>query len=96
MYRRIVGTFVVFILNKIDVYIASGQAIESVFTRGNDFPQQPRGLYKGVEILDPTVDSVNGANRQHHRKVTATPFSERKSGLVWKEPLCHAHGMMGE
>ena len=94
MHERIGRAFVVFILNKVDVYIAIGQAIKSVFTRGNDSPQQPRELYKGVGILGPTVESVNGANRQRHRKVTATPFNERNSGLVCKESLCHAQGMM--
>ena len=96
MYERIGRAFVVFSFNKVDVYIAIGQAFKSVFTRGNDSPQQPRELYKGVEILGPTVDSVNGANRQRRRKVTATPFNERNSGLVWKESLCQAQVMIKE
>ena len=51
MLERIRRAFVVFIFNKVDVYIANGQAVEFIFTRGNDSPQQPRELYKGVEIL---------------------------------------------
>ncbi len=87
------GVFVVVSLNKVTVYIANGQAVESIFTLRNDFPK-PKELYKGVEILSPNVDSVNGANRQRHRKITATSFNERNSGLVWQKSLRQVQRMI--
>ena len=89
------GVFAVVSLNKVTVYIANGQAVESIFTVRNDFPK-PKELYKGVEILSPNVDSVNGANRQRHRKITATPSNERNSGLVRMKSLRQVQRMIKE
>ena len=92
MHEVIGRVFVVVTLNKVDVYIADGQA---VFSRKDDFPK-PRELYNGDEILDPNVDSVKGANRQRHRKSTATSFNESNSDLVWKKSLRQVQRMIKE
>lgn len=73
--------------------IADPDSIEDVQARWKDFVKPPR-MYVPLEIFGPNVDTVNGADWQRHRRLTAPPFNERNSDLVWRESLNQAKSMI--
>lgn len=53
-----------------------------------------KAMYGPLEIFGPNVDTVNGEEWARHRRITAPPFNERNSGMVWKESLRQAGDML--
>jgi cytochrome P450 len=68
-------------------------ATEDVLRRTNAFVK-PSIIYENIEYFGPNVDTVNGEAWQRHRRLTTPPFNERNSGLVWRESLKQAEGMI--
>jgi cytochrome P450 len=50
--------------------------------------------FRIIDTLLISFDQVEGTDWQRHRKVTAPPFSDRKSGFVWNESLRQAQQML--
>ncbi|KAI9879026.1 MAG: hypothetical protein M1830_009825 [Pleopsidium flavum] len=75
-----------------ELYISDADAISEVLSRRRDFPK-PTAMYKMLEIFGKNVDTVEGHEWQRHRRITAPPFNERNSKLVWLESLRQAIDM---
>ena len=74
--------------------ISDTDASEDILSRVRKDFIKPKAMYGPLEIFGPNVDSVNGEDWARHRRITAPPFNERNSGLVWKESLRQASGML--
>ena len=75
------------------VVIDDAACCEDILTRRKDFIKSEL-MYKVLEIFGPSVDTVNGEDWQRHRRLTAPPFNEKNSNIVWKETLNQADGMV--
>jgi cytochrome P450 len=75
------------------IMLADPPAIQDIYARRNDFVKN-KDLYKGLNIFGENVDTVNGAKWQRQRKITAPPFNERNSSLVWRETRSQAQAML--
>lgn len=95
IHEKLGPAFVVVNPSTIELYIADGEVIDSIFSRRKDFPK-PLAFYKPLEFYGKNVDTVEGAEWQRHRKITTPPFNERNSGLVWNESLRQARDMVKE
>ncbi|KAL8736562.1 MAG: hypothetical protein Q9181_002372 [Wetmoreana brouardii] len=51
-------------------------------------------MLKPLEVFGPSISTAEGADWQRQRKLTATPFNEQKSSLVWAETLRQANDML--
>lgn len=60
-HEKLGPAFVVVNPSTVELYIANGEAIDSIFTRAKDFPK-PVALYKPVEIYSQNVATVVGAD----------------------------------
>ncbi|RDL31454.1 Cytochrome P450 [Venustampulla echinocandica] len=92
LHRQLGPAFIIVDPRGIKIMLADGHAIEDVLVRRKEFPKPD--VYKILDVFGPNVDSVNGDKWQRHRKITAPPFNERNSKLVWKESLSQATGML--
>ena len=81
MHEEIRYALVVVALDKVDVHTPNNNTIKTIFTRRTDF-SKPRVSYKGLETLDSNVNSIDCANKQRQKRITATSFHEYSSGLV--------------
>lgn len=68
-------------------------ATEDILRRTNQFIKPPQ-IYENIEWFGPNVDTVNHDAWSRHRRLTTPPFNERNSGLVWRESLKQANGMI--
>ncbi|KAL9596408.1 MAG: hypothetical protein Q9179_004620 [Wetmoreana sp. 5 TL-2023] len=75
------------------LFLANPDTIEDVFLRRKDFPK-PVHMYKMLEIFGRNVNTVEGQDWVRHRKLTAPPFNERNSNIVWTESIQQARGML--
>jgi len=73
--------------------IADPLAADDLQIRWKEYVKSPT-IYQAMELFGPNVDSVNGEVWQRHRRITAPPFNERNSALVWRESLEQATGML--
>ncbi|KAH8667580.1 cytochrome P450 [Tricladium varicosporioides] len=85
--------FVVVNPGGIHLNLSDGLAIEELLNRRKDFIK-PNSFYRIIELFGKNVDTVNGEDWQRHRKITAPPFNERNSALVWKESISQSEGML--
>jgi cytochrome P450 len=74
--------------------ISDPEASEDILSRVRKDFIKSKAMYGPLEIFGPNVDSVNGEDWARHRRITAPPFNERNSGMVWKESLHQASGML--
>ncbi|KAI9711575.1 MAG: hypothetical protein M1820_002140 [Bogoriella megaspora] len=75
------------------LFVADTQAIVDVFSRGRDFIN-PAWMLEPLAIFGPSISTAEGKDWQRQRKLTATPFNEQKSVLVWQESLRQASDML--
>jgi cytochrome P450 len=74
--------------------ICDPNAAEDILSRARKDFIKSEAMYGPLEIFGPNVDTVNGEEWARHRRITAPPFNERNSGMVWKESLRQASGML--
>lgn len=96
IHERLGDAFLVVNPANIELYIAEGEAIDTIVSRRKDFPKPVDLMYKPLEVFGKNVDTVEGEEWQRHRKITTPPFNERNSSLVWKESLRQAGDMIDE
>ena len=77
----------------VKVFVADVNGVEDLLKRHNDFIKSPM-IYGPLAILGPNLDTVNGAQWSRHRKITAPPFNEKNSALVWQESIAQATDMV--
>jgi len=77
----------------IQISIADPQACEDLLTRRREFGKNP-AFGKALNIFGPNLVTADGEVWQRHRRITAPPFNERISGMVWKESLAQAEPML--
>ncbi|OJD35576.1 cytochrome p450 [Diplodia corticola] len=70
----------------IEVHVADAAASDELLARKRDFIK-PMGMVQIIDIYGPSVASTDGADWTRHRRITATPFTERNNRLVWAEAL---------
>lgn len=87
------GAFIVVSPDVTQVVVADATAAEDIFFRRKDFVKA-HNLYKPLEIFGRNVNTVNGDVWQRHRRITAPPFNERNSNLVWQESRRQADDML--
>ncbi|RDW64793.1 hypothetical protein BP6252_10444 [Coleophoma cylindrospora] len=72
---------------ELEVYIADPESAEDILKRAQtDFVKSP-ALYDMLNLLGQNVNTTNGKTWQRHRRITAPPFNERNSVIVWQEAL---------
>ncbi|PVH74538.1 cytochrome P450 [Cadophora sp. DSE1049] len=75
------------------VVVADPDVADDILARRKDFTKR-KSMFKPLELFGPNVDTLNGEAWQRHRRLTTPPFNERNSGLVWRESLIQANGMI--
>ena len=75
------------------LYVADARAVTEIFGRGRDF-QHPAWMLEPLSVFGLSISTSDGQEWQRQRKLTATPFNERKSVLVWDETLRQAKDML--
>ncbi|KAL9083084.1 MAG: hypothetical protein Q9165_008663 [Trypethelium subeluteriae] len=75
------------------LYVADNKAIADIFSRNRDF-KRPVWMLEILNVFGPSISTAEGQDWQRQRKLTATPFNEQKSPLVWNEALDQAHDML--
>ncbi|TVY14681.1 Cytochrome P450 6a8 [Lachnellula arida] len=91
--ERLGPAFVIVSPGGMQIQLCDGNAVEELLCRPNDFPK-PASYYHSLDVFGENLDSVNGREWQRHRKITAPPFNERNSNMVWIESLKQAKGML--
>ena len=76
------------------IIISDPDTAEDIMSRIRKDFIKSKAMYGPLEIFGPNVDTLNGDDWARHRRITAPPFNERNSGLVWKESLRQASGML--
>lgn len=76
------------------VIISDPNVAEDIMMRVRKDFLKSKAMYGPLEIFGPNVDTLNGEEWSRHRRITAPPFNERNSGMVWKESLRQASGML--
>lgn len=74
--------------------VSDADAADDILSRVRKDFLKSKAMYGILEIFGPNVDSVNGEDWARHRRITAPPFNERNSGMVWKESLRQATDML--
>ncbi|KAH8198417.1 hypothetical protein TruAng_007401 [Truncatella angustata] len=69
-----------------DLHVGDAAATDFILSRRKDF-LKPLELAKLIDVFGQSVISSEGSDWQRHRRVTAPPFNERNSQLVWGEAL---------
>ncbi|KAI1262025.1 cytochrome P450 [Xylariaceae sp. FL1019] len=85
--------FIVVSPGKTQLHVSDPAGGDELLSRPKHFLKPPE-IYGAIEIFGPNVDTVNGKTWNRHRKLTTPPFNERNSGLVWRESIAQAKGMM--
>lgn len=75
------------------VFVANAAAVTDIFSRGRDFVR-PLWMLETLNVFGPNISTAEGQDWQRQRKLTATPFNEQKSPLVWNESLRQAEDML--
>lgn len=86
--------FVIVSPGETQLIISDPGAADDILARVRKDFLKSRAMYGPLEIFGPNVDSVNGEDWARHRRITAPPFNERNSGLVWKESLRQSTDML--
>ncbi|KAL3425532.1 cytochrome P450 [Phlyctema vagabunda] len=76
-----------------EVHVADAAACEQILARRHEF-LKPITIMGSVDIFGKSLATVEGADWQRHRKITAPPFNERNSALVWQESIRQATQML--
>lgn len=77
----------------VQLMVADAGAAEDIFSRRKAFIKA-NSLYEVLNIFGRNVNTVNGDVWQRHRRITAPPFNERNSSLVWKESRRQSDDML--
>lgn len=77
----------------VKLFIADRDSLVDASMRQNEFIK-PAFVYGPLEILGPNLDTVNGQTWTRHHKITAPPFNEKNSALVWQEAINQATAML--
>ncbi|KAF4637518.1 hypothetical protein G7Y89_g575 [Cudoniella acicularis] len=75
------------------LFVADAAASDIILSRRKEF-LKPIEMLESVDLFGKSLASVEGVDWQRHRKITAPPFNERNSGLVWVESLRQAKQML--
>ena len=75
------------------LYVADEKAVMDIFARNRDFTT-PTWMTDVLGAFGPNISTSEGQDWQRQRKLTATPFNEQKSPLVWQESLRQAKDML--
>ncbi|KAH6670774.1 cytochrome P450 monooxygenase-like protein [Halenospora varia] len=76
-----------------EMFVADAAASDQILSRRKDF-LKPIDMLESVDLFGKSLASVDGADWQRHRRITAPPFNERNSGLVWCESMRQAVQML--
>ena len=93
LHAKYGAAFIIVSPDVIQVILADAAAAEDVFSRRKAFIKDS-ATYKPLEIFGRNVDTVNGDVWQRHRRITAPPFNERNSRVVWEESRRQAEDML--
>ena len=93
LHEKYGGSFIIVSPDRVQLIVADAAAAEDVFSRRKDFLKSP-ALYKALEVFGRNVNTVNGDVWQRHRRITAPPFNEQNSRLVWEESRRQADDML--
>lgn len=74
--------------------ISDPDAADNILSRVRKDFVKSNAMYGALEIFGPNVDTVNGDDWARHRRITAPPFNERNSSLVWRESLRQSSDML--
>jgi cytochrome P450 len=77
----------------IQLMVADAGAAEDIFFRRKAFIKA-NSMYEVLNLFGRNVNTVNGDVWQRHRRITAPPFNERNSSLVWKESRRQSDDML--
>lgn len=69
-----------------ELHIADPGVNQQVFARKRDF-EKPPWILQSTRIYGNSVSNVTDKDWQRHRRITAPPFNERNSKLVWDEAV---------
>ncbi|OGM46141.1 cytochrome P450 monooxygenase [Aspergillus bombycis] len=72
-----------------ELYVADTDAAKQVLTRWRDFPK-PSSLLEKMNVFGTNLATVEGADWQRHRKLTARAFNETLHEAVWGESTRNA------
>jgi len=92
-HERLGPAFLVISPGATQLMIADPLAANDLQVRWKEYIKSPE-IYQAMAMFGPNVDSENGDVWQRHRRITAPPFNERNSALVWQESLEQASGML--
>ncbi|KAI9689168.1 MAG: hypothetical protein M1822_000906 [Bathelium mastoideum] len=92
-HARLGDAFIVVTPGKNWLFIADDEAVTDVFARNRDF-KTPTWQLEVLGVFGPNIATSEGQDWQRQRKLTATPFNEQKSPLVWEESLRQASDML--
>lgn len=92
-HDRLGPIFTIVSPSEIQIIVADAAAANEILAHPKDFVKDQR-IYGPLNILGPNVNTVNGETWQRHRRITAPPFNERNSGMVWSESLKQASDML--
>lgn len=68
------------------LFIANPKTVTSIFNRARDFIH-PAWMLEQLSVFGPSISVAEGHDWQRQRKLTAAPFNENKSPLVWRETI---------
>ncbi|RMZ39501.1 hypothetical protein AFCA_002349 [Aspergillus flavus] len=72
-----------------ELYVADVDAAKQVLSRWRDFPK-PSSLLEKMNVFGKNLATVEGADWQRHRKLTARAFNEKLHEAVWAESTRNA------
>lgn len=74
-------------------HTSQADAAHDILTRSREFGR-PVWMMNALNVFGPNVATAEGSDWQRQRKLTATPFNEQKSRLVWDEAIRQASDMV--
>ncbi|TVY91117.1 Cytochrome P450, partial [Lachnellula willkommii] len=75
------------------LWSSDADVVCQVVHRWKDFPKSA-GDYVALAVFGPNVVTTEGADWQRHRKITAPPFNEKNSGLVFHQTTIQTKKML--
>ncbi|KAF1982728.1 cytochrome P450 monooxygenase-like protein [Aulographum hederae CBS 113979] len=76
-----------------ELHVADPAVNHQIYARKKDF-EKPKWILDSAKIYGHAVSSVTGSDWQRHRRITAPPFNERNSALVWHESIKQTEQMI--
>ncbi|KAG0647532.1 Multidrug resistance fer6 [Hyphodiscus hymeniophilus] len=92
-HQKFGSVFIVVTPTGNDIHVGDATATDSILSRRKDFVK-PLELAKLIDVFGQSVISSEGSDWQRHRRITAPPFNERNSRLVWVEAMRQSKQML--